>query len=230
MIDMIYFIISNKMPSSAEDNYAALMSLPIVQELLRKNKKLRKENRSLRNLIYSIPEFRCDCSNESRRRTKRVVEIKPDPDIEPTPCDTLVDDDQEVIHVQKPNVDNVVYVIDNESEVEEFSDAEEPPLVATQKAAVEEEEEEAVEEEEEAVEDDAVEEEEDEVVEEEEEEQVQQAEAENEVFEIQISGKAYYTTNEINGSIYAIDDNEDVGDEVGVFKEGKPVFHKKGKK
>ena len=52
-------------------------------------------------------------------------------------------------------------------------------------------------------------------------------ESENEVYEIQIAGKPFYTTNEVNGIIYSIDDNEDVGPEVGKFKNGKAVFNKK---
>ena len=48
--------------TKALDNYQFLLSLPIVVELIQKNKKLRKENKSLKNLIYSIPEFRCKCS------------------------------------------------------------------------------------------------------------------------------------------------------------------------
>jgi len=45
------------------------------------------------------------------------------------------------------------------------------------------------------------------------------------VFEITIAGKAYYTSSEVNGIIYAIEpDTEDVGPKVGQFKDGKPVF------
>jgi hypothetical protein len=44
---------------------------------------------------------------------------------------------------------------------------------------------------------------------------------------VTIKGKAYYTTNQTNGTIYAITSDEDVGDEVGNFVNGKAVFHKK---
>ena len=67
--------------------------------------------------------------------------------------------------------------------------------------------------EEDAVEEDAVEAEED---------------AEIEVSEIKIKGKTYFTTDPQNGIIYACVD-DDVGDEVGVFKNGVAVFNK-GKK
>ena len=50
-----------------EETYNAIIALPCVQKIIQKNKKLRKENKSLRNLIQSIPEFRqplrqCHCS------------------------------------------------------------------------------------------------------------------------------------------------------------------------
>lgn len=57
------------------------------------------------------------------------------------------------------------------------------------------------------------------------------AEAEEEteeVEEVKIKGKTYFTTNPQNGIIYACVD-DDVGDEVGVFKNGVAVFNK-GKK
>jgi hypothetical protein len=55
------------MPSYQELNnmYDTIANLPIVRNLIDKNKQLRKENRALKNLIYSIPEFRCKCSNVS---------------------------------------------------------------------------------------------------------------------------------------------------------------------
>lgn len=53
-------------------------------------------------------------------------------------------------------------------------------------------------------------------------------EAEIEVSEVKIKGKTYFTTDPQNGIIYACVD-DDVGDEVGVFKNGVAVFNK-GKK
>tara|TARA_B100000886_G_C20404634_1_gene484159 strand:+ start:311 stop:1063 length:753 start_codon:yes stop_codon:yes gene_type:complete len=81
------------------------------------------------------------------------------------------------------------------------------------------EEEEEVEEE---VEDEEEEEEEEEVEEEDEEEE--EEEEEEEVFEVKIKGKKYYTSNEKNGPIYEITEDEDVGDEVGKFVNGKATF------
>ena len=48
---------------------------------------------------------------------------------------------------------------------------------------------------------------------------------EEEVFEIEINGVNYFTTNEKSGIIYASDENSDPGDEVGVFQNGTPIFH-----
>lgn len=54
------------------------------------------------------------------------------------------------------------------------------------------------------------------------------ADDEIEVSEVKIKGKTYFTTDPQNGIIYACVD-DDVGDEVGVFKNGIAVFNK-GKK
>ncbi len=91
--------------------------------------------------------------------------------------------------------------------------AEEAAEEATAEAVEEEAEEEAVEEAEE---------------EEEAEEAAEEEEAEIEVSEVKIKGKTYFTTDPQNGIIYACV-NDDVGDEVGVFKNGVAVFNK-GKK
>jgi hypothetical protein len=74
-----------------------------------------------------------------------------------------------------------------------------------------------------------VEEEEEEEVEEVEEEEVVEVEEEveeeeEEVSEVVIKGKKYYTNDEQNGTIYTIGFDGDVGDEIGVFKNGKAVF------
>ena len=47
---------------------------------------------------------------------------------------------------------------------------------------------------------------------------------EEEVYEVTIKGKSYYTSNEKNGTIYGLDENGDVSIEVGVYKAGKPTF------
>ena len=64
--------------------------------------------------------------------------------------------------------------------------------------------------------------------EEEAEEAEAEADAEIEVSEVKIKGKTYFTTDAVNGIIYACVD-DDVGDEVGVFKNGVAVFNKSKK-
>jgi len=52
-------------------------------------------------------------------------------------------------------------------------------------------------------------------------------EEDTEVVEVNINGKTYYATNEINGIIYDVDENGDVSLEVGVYKNSKPIFRNK---
>ena len=105
--------------------------------------------------------------------------------------------------------------LEEEEEVEVEEEEEE-----TEEVEVEEEEEETEEEEEET--------EEVEVEEETEEVEVEEVEEEEEeeVYEVIINNKSYYTTNEIKGYIYAIDADEEIGEKIGEFKDGKPVFFK----
>ena len=126
-----------------------------------------------------------------------------------------------------------------EEEATEEEAAEEEVAEEAEEEATEEAEEEATEEateeaEEEATEEEATEEEateeatEEEATEEEATEEADEEEAEIEVSEVKINGKTYFTTDPQNGIIYACV-NDDVGDEVGVFKDGVAVFNK-GKK
>jgi len=60
--------------------------------------------------------------------------------------------------------------------------------------------------------------------EDEEEEEEEEDEEEDGVFEIEIDGVSYYTTDENNGSLYTVDDNGEPGEIVGKLVEGEPVF------
>ena len=121
-----------------------------------------------------------------------------------------------------------------EVEVEETEEEEEEVEVEETEEEVEVEETEE-EEEEEEVEVEETEEEEVEVEETEEEEEEEEVEVEEteeeeeEVYEITIKNKSYYTTNETNGPIYAVLADEDVGDQIGEFKDGRAVFYRKKK-
>ena len=59
---------------------------------------------------------------------------------------------------------------------------------------------------------------------EEEDEEEEEEEVEEEVFEHEINGKSYYVTSTENGIIYSIEDDEDIGPEVGTFKDSIAVF------
>ena len=113
-----------------------------------------------------------------------------------------------------------------EEEAEESG--EEEAEESEEEEAEESEEEEAEESEEEKAEEkpEESEEEEEEPEEQEEEVEEEEAEEEEEVYEIVIKNVTYYTTNEKNGDIYSCV-NDDVGEIVGKFKNGKPSFIKR---
>lgn len=46
-----------------------------------------------------------------------------------------------------------------------------------------------------------------------------------ELFEIEIDDKTYCTNNEVNGFIYVLDKDGDVGEKVGYFKDSEPIFY-----
>jgi len=56
------------------------------------------------------------------------------------------------------------------------------------------------------------------------EEEIEADEQEEEVEEYTHKGKKYYVTNTTNGKIYACTADDDIGDQVGTFKNGKPIF------
>ena len=114
--------------------------------------------------------------------------------------------------IDEDTIDEIDYSVIESKECEEDEVVEEEEVEVVEETEEEEEEVEVVEE---------TEEEEEEVVEETEEEE------EEEVFMVTIKGKNYFTTNETNGTIYEALEDDDIGDEVGEYKDGKPVFNKK---
>ena len=124
-----------------------------------------------------------------------------------------------------------VEVEESEEEVEievEVEESEEEVEVEVEVEESEEEVEVEVEESEEEVEVEV--EESEEEVEVEVEESAEEEEADEEVYELTIKNKSYYVSNETDGPIYAILEDEDIGDQIGEFKKGKPTFYKKAKK
>ena len=148
--------------------------------------------------------------------------------------------DEEVVVIETPEKNNIVYeIVETEDEVTEIDDSletetsKQPQKLEeeVEQKLEEEEEEQKLEEEEEEQKLEEEEEAEEEEAEEEEEEEEEantisepDVEEDSEVVEVTINGKTYYTTNETNGTIYDVDENGDVSLEVGVYKNGKPIF------
>ena len=210
-------------------NYDILLELPIIKKLIKANELLKKENKALKNLIYSLPEFRSNktTTTKPKRKLKRTG-------VEPIYKQDVVE--PEVVFVEKIEIKkepNIIYCIEDDDDDEnaiinvtaqtstdikeelEVEEAEEEE--AEEEEAEEEEAEEEEAEEEEAEEEEAEEEEADEATEEDEEG----------VFEVIIKGKSYFTNNETSGEIYNNIDGEPSDDSIGVFKNGIPSFYKK---
>ena len=188
--------------SRESENYQALLELPIVRQLIKKNKELRRKVKTLETLLYEFPAL-----FEERKRNVSG-EINTETNIEPTLCDTLADDD--VVFVPKPSMQINQETIDLTSDDEEVLTDRPNVFIKIEKDS-------GVQQSEEA---------EEEAEEESEEEEAKSAEDDTEVFEIMIKGKAYYTNNETSGNIYSILEDEDVGPVVGQFVNGKPKFNK----
>jgi hypothetical protein len=186
-------------------NFRFIQQLPLVQELIAKNRKLKKRNKELKNLVRlisgNLPLFE---TKKSKKDTKEVIDISNE------------DDEHIVMTVEdvKVKVEEPIVVVEQvKVKVERTVVVKDEPIVV-----VEEEQEEVEEEQEE------VEEEQEEVEEEQEEVEEEQEEETEEVFEVIIKGKTYYTTDEKNGVIYAVESSGDIGDEVGRFTAGVAVF------
>ena len=190
------------------------------------------------NIVYEIIETNPVKNIEKICTTPVVVDVEEKEEVEVVEeKEVEVVEEKEVEVVEEEEEVEEVEEVEVEEEEVEVEEVEEEEVEEVEEVEVEEEEVEEVEVEEEEVE---VEEEEVEVVEEEEEEVVEEEEVEvveeeeeaveeeeEEVTEVTIKGKKYYTNNEQCGTIYAIDVDGDVGDEIGVFKNGKAVFHAK---
>jgi len=233
-------------------NYEDMQNLSFVKKILKKNEKLKEENQHLSNLFYEInmkneiltnvvSELRDMMIKMSQKKKNKKRKLRQE----------KVEDD-EVVYVKNEKT-NIIYELSDDEMVESFEEISEQPIkieevvvslqtkIDTLVEHIEEEEEEevvekaqekvivekveeVVEEEEEVVEEEVVEEEEEVVEEEEVQEEEEAEEEEEEVYEITIKGKSYYTTNEKNGTIYDIDENGDISEEVGKFENGVAKF------
>jgi hypothetical protein len=169
------------------------------------------ENNTKPNIVYEIID-------EDPETDVRGTVVSVDEAVNEVEASENNTDDEEVVVVKMEEpIKEKIEEIEEEEEVEEEeeSDDESKEEDIPAKAVVVEEEEEGSDDEskEEDIPAKAV------VVEEEEE-----GSDDEEVFEITIRDKKYYTTNETDGVIYSITEDNDIGDKVGVFKNKIPVF------
>jgi cobalamin biosynthesis protein CobT len=215
-------------------NYDYMMQSPIVLDLIKKNNRLLKQNKILTKALDAL-------LNKSAEDLKPLSKVADDEVVfvrevrsEPKPIIKIKTEPKTELAIQLS--ENVIYELleeeeaeeeeaeEEEAEEEEAEEEEAEEEEAEEEEAEEEEAEEEEAEEEEAEEEEAEEEEAEEEEAEEEEAETIQVDDEEEVYEIAIKGKKYFTTNEKNGSIYAIDKNGDVGNEIGSFKNGVACF------
>jgi len=221
-----------------KENYRGIMNLPVIQNLKRKNRELKQQIKLLQRLLKSRKledpddevvvvkvESMAAASGQGQTKVYDLTTDEPsgdEPSGDPLPVtNVLIKQEKEVEKVEEEEEEEVE--VEETEEVEEAEEAEEV--------------------EEEEVEEDEVEEDEvDEMAElqkglsrqedlkleeEEEEEEMEEVEVEEEYVEVTINGTTYCTNDEQNGTIYAVTDDGDLGEEVGVFKQGKPVFKTK---
>ena len=166
---------------------------------------------------------------------ENTIELTDDQTTDTTSIVSHESEEEEEVEESEEEEEVEVEVEESEEEEEVEVEVEEEEVEVEESEEEEEEEEvevEVEESEEEEVEVEESEEEEEVEVEESEEEEVEveveeSEEEEEEAYEVTIKKKLYYTTNEIDGIIYSIDKDDEIGDEVGHFKNGKPVFNKK---
>ena len=171
----------------------------------------RVTNDTLQDVVYEEE----DAVEEEEQEEEVYADVEEYEDAAEEEEEVLEEEEEEVVEEEQEEV-----------EVEEAADAVQEE--EEEEEEVEEEEEEEVDvEEEEDVEVEEVDVEDVEEVEVEAADAVQEEEEEEEVYDIQIMGKTYYVTNEVNSIIYEADADGDVSIEAGVFVSGKPVFNKK---
>jgi DNA polymerase III gamma/tau subunit len=175
----------------AMDIIHILQKSPMLLAAKKEIKNLKRENKILRKLLTELSTKKSDDFVEFVKEEKKDVIIKIEPGLESGNITyELIESDNEAEAKEETEE------VEEEEEEEEVEEAEAEEVEDTEE--VEEVEEEKETEEEEKVEDDQ----------------------ETEVYEVTIRGTKYFTTDSKNGTIYAMDENGDVGDEVGQFKNG----------
>ena len=204
--------ISNEFEQYREfkSHYDILMTLPIVKSLKKENKKLRKENTKLLNLLFQLTHTHCPLPSTLDENLIVIKEESVENNV-PLPEDNDdVSDDNCVVEIPNPIVQNIVYELCEEEEEVVVDKQEEEESEEETEEAVEEEEEEAVEE---AVEETVEEEEEavEETEEEEEEEAVDEEEVEETEEEVEETEEAVEETEE--GEEEEEEEEEEAGEE-----------------
>jgi len=234
-----------------KETYKLLKTLPLYQKLKKKNNKLKTEieklksdNKKLLDIICSFPSF----SFGNRPKSKKLKPLR-------NYVKKESEEQDDVCILEPPETPNIIVnIIDDESFLEnkkntqysshedtegdvedaEEEEAEEEEVEDEGEAQGEDEVEEEVEEEGEDEAEEEVEEAEDEVeqeveqADEEGEGEAEEAEEEEELEEVQsvmINNKEYYTTDPTNGVIYDVDENGEINNEVGSFKNGVAKFY-----
>ena len=199
-----------------KDNYRGIMNLPVVQNLKRKNRELKQQIKLLQRLLKSrkledpddevvVVKVESVAAASGHGQTK-VYDLTTDepsghePLGDPSPVtNVLIKQEKETEKVEEEEE-----VDEEEDEVDETEEVEEVDEMAELQKGLSRQEEDV-----------------------EEEEETEEVEVEEEYVEVTINGVAYCTNDEQNGTIYAVTDDGDLGEEVGVFKQGKPVFKTK---
>jgi len=208
----------DKMMDLMRDNFEHMQESPLVKSLRKENRRLIKENKQLMSIIKGLHISKKTLAD----RKPAFVDLS-----------NIEDDDEEVplvkIKIEKTEKTdgNIVYeLIEKEpsekevttsvplsqEEIEEGLDLKETidSLDAEEEEVEEEEEEDEVEEEEGGEKEDGL----------DLKGTVDSIDEETEVYEVTIRGKQYFTTDQNNGVIYAMDSDGDVGDEIGFFVNG----------
>ena len=207
---------------------------PILTDFLKTNK-VNQKQQSETNFEFEIIDNEEEEDEDNEEESQDDEEESQDDEEESQDDEEESQDDEEEEAEEEETEEEETEEEEAEEEEAEEEEAEEEETEeeeAEEEEAEEEEAEEEKAEEEEAEEEEAEEEKaeeekaEEEKAEEEKAEEEEAEEEEEEVYEIVIKNVTYYTTDEKNGDIYSCV-NDDVGEVVGKFKNGKPSFTKR---
>jgi hypothetical protein len=228
-------------PNNTSNDYDEVIQLKKLIDNLTKHithlesqmstRQTQREDASARDDQHHHDHNHDNCENGVRLEIhENENELQSESDESDDESNSKLNHQNKIVHTTNVMTDHQAEISDHDddSQVDGEEENEEAASEDDKEAAEEVDSEEDAVDEEEGVAEDAGEEEEEAAEEavEEEEEVAAADEDEIEVSEIKIKGKVYFTTNSQNGIIYACV-NDDVGDEVGVFKNGIALFNAK---